>query len=36
MPSTACTRDHQLAQLIEVACLGPDDDVVGASEGLGL
>jgi hypothetical protein len=29
-------RHHQLAQLIEVACLGPDDDVVGAGDGLGL
>jgi hypothetical protein len=29
-------RHHQLAELVEVAGFGADDDVVGAGDGLGL
>jgi hypothetical protein len=29
-------RHHQLAELVDVACFGADDHVVGAGEGLGL
>ena len=36
MPSTACTRDHQLTQLVDVARLGADDHVVGAGHVLGV
>jgi hypothetical protein len=30
------TRDYQLAELVDVACLGAGDYVVGAGDGLGL
>src|SRR4029450_3319657 len=29
-------RDHQFAELVQVACLGADDHVIGAGDGLGL